>query len=108
MSGRGKVTNSWLINIIKSFLQGDSYAPVGFCLTEVPITVLLEETSGYKMGQPGQRNIKRMRSLFVDSLNVYQESYHKLEIVNEIILKASMNTGACSGMKKCAKIVFRD
>ena len=94
--------------MIKGFLQGDSYAPVGFCLAEVPITVLLEETRGYKMGQPGQWNVKRMHSLFVDSLNVYQESHHKLEIVNDIIVKANMNTGACNGMKECPKIVFRD
>lgn len=77
-----KVTNSKWIDIVKEFLQDDSYSPVGFCLTEVPITILLEETSGYKTGQTGQLNVKRMRSLFVDSLNVYQESYHKLEIVN--------------------------
>lgn len=73
-----KVTNrKWI-----EFLQDDSCIPARFWLTEVPITILLEETSGYKLGQPGQRNIKRMHSLFVDSLNVYQESHHKLEIVN--------------------------
>ena len=29
----GKVKTSRLLNILKGFLQGDSYAPVGFCLT---------------------------------------------------------------------------
>lgn len=66
MNGMWKVTNSKWIDIVKEFLQDASYAPVGFCLTEVPITILLEETSGYKMGQSGQRNVKRMHSLFVD------------------------------------------
>ena len=82
MNGMWKVTNSKWIDIVKEFLQDDSYSPVGFCTTEVPITILLEETSGYEMGQTGQLNVKRMRSLFVDSLNVNQESYHKLEIIN--------------------------
>ena len=36
----GKLLTSKKINIRKRFLQGDSYSPVGFCLTEVPISML--------------------------------------------------------------------
>ena len=37
VTDKGKVkTNRW-IKIRKGFLQGDSYPPVSFCLTEVPI-----------------------------------------------------------------------
>ena len=39
----GKVSTSSKINIVKGFLQGDSYSPVGFCLTEVPVAMLIEE-----------------------------------------------------------------
>ena len=88
---------------MKGFLQSDSYASVGFCPTEVPITILLGITNSYKMGEPGQWNRKRMHILFVDGLNVYQESHQKLEIVNKIIVKASMETRACYDMKKCAE-----
>ena len=88
-------------------MQGDSYSPVGFCLTEVPIAMLLDETEEYKLGQPGRRCIKRIQSLFIDDLEVYQEIHQKLEIANETIVKASMDTGACYGVKKCAEIVFR-
>ena len=35
-----KVKTSRLLNILKGFLQGDSYAPVGFCLTEVPVSMV--------------------------------------------------------------------
>ena len=38
---------------------------------------------------------------------MYQESHQKLEVANEIIVKASMDTGACYGVKKCAEIVFK-
>ena len=38
---------------------------------------------------------------------MYQENYQKLEIANETVVKASMDTGACYGVKKCAEIVFR-
>ena len=103
----GKVKTSRLLNIMKGFLQGDSYAPVGFCLTEVPVSMLLEESDGYKMGQKDEERVKRTHSLFIDDLKTYQENQQKLEIANETIVKASMDTGACYGVKKCAEIVFK-
>ena len=103
----GKVKTSRLLNIMKGFLQGDSYSPVGFCLTEVPVSMLLEETDGYKMGQKDEERVKRTHSLFIDDLKTYQENQQKLEIANETIVKASMDTGACYGVKKCAEIVFK-
>ena len=51
----GKVLTSRKINIRKGFLQGDSYSPVGFCLTEVPISMLIEETDGVYNGTKRQR-----------------------------------------------------
>jgi hypothetical protein len=60
------------------------------------------------MGQPGERDLKKTHSLFVDDLKVYQKKHQKLEIANEMIVKASMDTGACYGAKKCAKAVFKD
>ena len=107
ISVNGKTIKSRSIRIARGFLQGDSFSPVGFCLTEVPVAILLEETDGYIMGQEGERGVKRTHSLFVDDLKVYQENHQKLEIVNEIIVKASMDTGACYGVKKCAEIVFK-
>ena len=103
----GEIKTSRWIRILKGFLEGDSYLPVGFCLTEVPIEMLLDETEGYKLGQPGRRCIKRTHSLFIDDLKVYQENHQKLEITNETIVKASIDTGACYGVKKCAEIIFR-
>ena len=54
-----------------------------------------------------KRCIKRTQSLFIDDLKVHQENHQKLEIANETILKESMVTGACYGVKKCAEIVIR-
>ena len=105
---KGKVKTSRWIRIRRGFLQGDSYSPVGFCLTEVPIALMLDETDGYKMGQPGERKLTRTHSFFIDDLKVYQENHQKLEIVNEMIVKASMDTGACYGVKKCAEVIFKN
>ena len=71
----GKVLASRKINIRKGFLQGDSYSPVGFCLTELPISMLIEETDGYTMGQRDKERVKRTHSLFIDDLKTYQESH---------------------------------
>ena len=57
------------------------------------------------MGEPGKRNVSRTHSLFVDDLKVYQESQNLLKEINEII-QASLDTGACYGVSKCAEIVF--
>ena len=103
----GEIKTSRWIRILKGFLQGDSYSSVGLCLTEMPIVMLLDETEGYKLGQPGRRCIKRMHSLFIDDLKVYQENHQMLEIANDTIVKASMDTRACYVVKKCAEIVFR-
>ena len=58
------------------------------------------------MGEPGNRLVKRTHSLFVDDLKVYQENHNTLKIVNDIIVQASHDTGACYGVSKCAEIVF--
>ncbi|CAB4045676.1 Hypothetical predicted protein, partial [Paramuricea clavata] len=50
--------------------------------------------------------LKRTHSMFIDDLKVCQENHQKLEVANETIVKASMDTGACYGVKKCAEIVL--
>ena len=36
----------------------------------------------------------------------YQESHEIIKEVNKIIVQASLDTGACFGVAKCAEIVF--
>ena len=55
------------------------------------------------MGQSGKREVKQTHSLFIDDLKVYQERSWK--DVNEIIVKASRDTGACCGVAKYAEII---
>ena len=106
VSNKGeKITSRW-INIACGFLQGDSYSPVGFCISEIPVCLLLQQSRGYRIGPPGKRELSRTHSLFVDDLKVYQESHVMLRNVNEMIVQASHDTGACYGVSKCAEIVF--
>ena len=87
-----KVVSRW-IKIKRGFPQGDSYSPVGFCLTEIPIAMLLKGTEGYRMGPPGNREVIRTHNLFIDELKVYQENHARLEVANETIVQASLDTG---------------
>ena len=96
-----KKASRW-IDIMCGFLQGDSYSPVGLCLSEVPVCKLLKETKGYRRGQPGKREVKRTHSLFIDNLKVYQENHKILKDVNETIVQASHDTGAI--MLWCGKM----
>ena len=105
-AGNTMMKSRW-INIKKEFLQGYTFSSVGFCCTEMPVMMLLEETDGYKMRPPGNRMIKRTHSLFIDDLKTYQQNHQKLEMANEILVQASMDTGAIYAVKKCAEIVFK-
>ena len=56
------------------------------------------------MGKPGKRGIERIHSLFIDDLKVYKQDHHKLQVATEIIVKASIGAGACSGLKSVQKL----
>ena len=88
------------------FLQGDRYSTVGFCIFEIPVCKLLQESKGYRMGQPGKRDVKHTHSLFVDDSKVYQVNRKTLKDVGEMIVQARNDTGVCSGVAKCAEVVF--
>ena len=100
-----KMMSRW-IDISCGLLEGDSYSPVGFCISEIPVCKLLQQSKGYRIGEPGNRIVNRTHSLFVDDLKQYQESHQKLKDVNEMLVQASHDTGACYGVSKCAEIIF--
>ena len=47
------------------------------------------------MGLSGSRDVSGTHSLFVDKLKVYQEKHKIHRDINEVIVQASHNTGAC-------------
>ena len=58
------------------------------------------------MDQPGNREVKKTHSLFIDDLKVCQESYKFLNDVNETILQVIHYTGAFYGVAKRTEIIF--
>ena len=49
---------------------------------------------------------KNWKKRTIDDLKTYQGNHKMLQIVNEIIVQASNDTGACYGVSKCAEIFF--
>ena len=56
-----KYISRW-IDIMCGFLQGGSCTHVGFCISDIPVCKLLQESKRYRMGQPGNRDVKRNHS----------------------------------------------
>ena len=100
-----KKISKW-ISILTGFLQVDTcnLSPVGFCLSEVPIGMLLNETRGYMMGMSDNQTVRRTHSLFIDDLKVYEENHDRLKAVNEMIVQASHDTGAYGVLRLCLSI----
>ena len=60
----------------------------------------MEETCGYRMGGSGEWDTKRSHSLLIDDTKTFKESQKKkLEIANDIIVKASQDTGGSFHIK---------
>ena len=84
-----------MIIIKRRRTANNSYSSTGFCLSEVPVCKLFQETKCYRMGHPGKREVKRTHSLFIDDLKVYKECHKILKDVNKAIVQGSHDTGAC-------------
>ena len=65
----------------------------------------MEQSDRYRMEPPSNKNLKITHSLFINDLNVYQQKHEKMKMVNETIVKAIQDTGACYKVKKCTEIV---
>jgi hypothetical protein len=102
----GKIERSPPIKFKCGFFQGDSFSPVGFCVTEIPLGIMLERMPGYMMGAPKNRNTKVNRFYFIDDLKVVQGSEADLKRANSIIGKVSEDMGMRFGISKCAEIVY--
>ena len=62
------------------------------------MAMLLCDSEEYRMSPPGNRNIKRFISFYIDDLKLYQPSHKNLKAMSEMIVQA------CYGVKKCAEI----
>ena len=65
--------------------------------------MMLRKTKGCTMiGEPGQRNVKLTHNLLIVDLQTYQNSHSTQKMINGVLVKISMDTGA----KKCVEAVY--
>ena len=69
----------------------------------IPFAKLLEESKGHWIEEARNRGVSRTHLFFVDDL---PQNNRLLKETNEIIVQASLDTGACYGLSECAEIVF--
>jgi hypothetical protein len=102
----GEMVRSPVINFKRGFFQGDSFSPVGFCVTEIPLAMMLQRMPGYGMGECHQRDVKVNRFYFIDDLKLVQGSEADLKRANGMVKTISNDMGMKFGVSKCAEIVY--
>ena len=60
-----------IINYLTGVLQGDCLSLLMFILSVNPLSFLLKNLPGYKIGEPGKRDISISHLFFVDDLKTY-------------------------------------
>jgi hypothetical protein len=103
VTDKGEVRISRWINIRKGFLQGDSYSAVSFLPDG---STNCNDSGGDRWVQDGTTRRKRPKENIQNTQSIHRCS--NLEIASEMIVNASMDTGAYYGVKKCAEVVFKD
>ena len=88
----------------KGLLQGDYFSVILFILSLNPVSYLLNETDGYKMGPNEKRDKNLTHLLFVDDIKLFAVSItnalHQLDIVTTF----SRDIGMTFGEDKCGYI----
>ena len=91
------------IKIKRGIFQGDSLSPLLFCISLIPLSLELNEsTYGYTI------NNKRVSHLFyMDDLKLYAKNDCELEGLLKIVKGFSDDIGMEFGLEKCAKATFK-
>ena len=91
------------INIKRGIFQGDSLSPLLFCISLVPLLLLLNSSGyGYKI-----RTEQITHLLYMDYLKLYAKDDGELEGLLRIVKGFSDNIGIEFGLSKCAKATFK-
>ena len=93
----------------RNFFQGSSFSAVGFCCTEIPVTMLLEGTREYSMAKPGEREILKGHIVCSSTtLRCNRKPLKGHRLANEIIVKASIDTGTMNGIRNVPRLCLEE
>lgn len=103
-SGMREEKVSWYIDIVCGFLQWDSYSPVRFSLSEIPVCKLFQEK--IQLNGTNRRKISQKETQLPYRLTEnYWETHRLLKDVNRTIAQARNDTGTYYSVVKCTDII---
>ena len=91
-----------IIKYFRGIFQGDGLSLLLLILSVNPLSFLLNTIEGYKIGNPGEKDLDISQMFFVDDLKLLsstaENSYKQLDIVTTF----SKDIGMSFGQDKCA------
>ena len=77
INGKSETFMSDLIRYLRGIFQSDSLSVLLFILAVNPLSLVLNELKGYKMGSTSNRNTNITHLFFVDDLKLYASNLQK-------------------------------
>lgn len=97
-----RATSTEPISYRRGVFQGDSLSPLLFCISLLPLSVILRQTRGYLCGPPGARRHKVSHLFYMDDLKIYASSESDLHNALRMVQDFTGDVGMEFGMDKCA------
>ena len=82
-------------------MQGDCLSLMMFVLCVNPLSHLLKQLHGYKVGPPGDRKTKLTHLFFVDDLKTYAHDEKEAKMQLDLITTFTSDIGMEFGSDKC-------
>lgn len=102
LSHTGGTAISNRLNIRRGIFQGDSLSPLLFCLSLIPLTHELNNSSyGYKINKKIFNHL-----LYLEDLKLFAKDDNELKGLLNIVKYFSDDIGMDFGLDKCAKVTF--
>lgn len=103
--GRGASTQAIVYR--RGVFQGDSLSPLLFCISLLPLSVVLRQTRGYLCGPPNARRHRVSHLFYMDDLKIYASGESDLQNALRIVQDYTRDIGMEFGLDKCAVFHLR-
>ncbi len=91
-----------IINYLNGLLQGGCLSLILFELCINPLSHLLNDLPGYKLGKPGERDVNLSHLFFVDDLKTFANDENTAKMQLDLITIFTNDIGMEFGSDKCA------
>ena len=102
IKSRNETIEMRIINYLTGVLQGDCLSLLLLILSVNPLSFLLKNLPGYKIGEPGKRDISISLLFFVDDLKTYASDKKGAKLQLDLISQFTRDISMQLGSDKCA------